>query len=288
MQYSKSTSILISVTVYVVATVVALVVWAWADGLADLWRLALADFIATLVVFGASMLFNNSSMYDPYWSVKPAVIAVGASFLFRVHTVAGMAFLVLMTLYGLRLTVNFYRDWPGLHHEDWRYREFRERFPKGYWVVSLFGIHLFPTVQVFLACIPLYLGMRLGGSIGLIGMTGIWLTLAAIWLAYEADKQMRSFRRNPENRGRIMDLGLWKHSRHPNYLGEILTWWGIWLIALDLDIGLWWTGIGALSITLMFALVSIPMMDRRSAARRPGFAEHMKRTNALLPIPKRN
>lgn len=287
MRYTKGQSIIISILAYVVATAVAVGAWLMADGMADLWRLAVADLAATLFIFGTSVVFNNSSMYDPYWSVKPAVIAVGCALIFGAGSVGGMALLLLMMLYGLRLTVNFYHDWPGLHHEDWRYRDFRADFPKAYWLISLLGIHLFPTVQVFLACIPLFLGMSLGGDLGLLGIVGIWITLFAIWLAYEADAQMRSFRENPANSGQVMSTGLWKHSRHPNYLGELLTWWGIWLIALDLDTGLWWTGIGALSITLMFVFVSIPLMDRRSAKRRSGFAEHMKRTNALLPWSKK-
>jgi len=283
---SKSRSILTSIAAYVVATIVAVLSWHLTPHLPDLARLAVADLAATLFIFGASVAFNNSSMYDPYWSVKPVVIAIGAALTFGSGSTGVMALLVLMILYGLRLTINFYRDWPGLHHEDWRYVEFRQRFPKSYWAVSLFGIHLFPTVQVYLACLPVFLGMRMGGEVGLISIIGIWLTLFAIWLAYEADAQMRTFRNNPLNKGQIMDQGLWKHSRHPNYLGEILTWWGVWLIAIGIDPALWWTGIGALSINLMFHFVSIPMMDRRSASRRLEFAQHIKRTNALLPFPK--
>jgi len=283
---SKSRSILTSIAAYVVATIVAVLLWHLTPHLPDLARLAVADLAATLFIFGASLASNNSSMYDPYWSVKPVVIAIGAALTFGAGSTGVMALLVLMILYGLRLTINFYRDWPGLHHEDWRYVEFRQRFPKSHWAVSLFGIHLFPTVQVYLACLPVFLGMRMGGEVGLISIIGIWLTLFAIWLAYEADAQMRTFRNNPLNRGRIMDQGLWKYSRHPNYLGEILTWWGVWLIVIGIDPGLWWTGIGALSINIMFLFVSIPMMDRRSASRRETFAEHIKKTNALLPFPK--
>jgi steroid 5-alpha reductase family enzyme len=283
---SRFRSILISIVAYVLATIVAVLSWHLTPDLPDLARLAVADLAATLFIFGTSVAFNNSSMYDPYWSVKPAVIAMGAALTFGAGSTGSMALLVLMVLYGLRLTVNFYRDWPGLHHEDWRYVEFRQKFPKGYWAVSLFGIHLFPTVQVYLACLPVFLGMRISGEVGLLSIIGIWVTLFAIWLAYEADAQMRSFRSNPLNKGRIMDRGLWKHSRHPNYLGEILTWWGVWLIVIGMDPSLWWTGIGALSINIMFHFVSIPMMDRRSASRRPEFAQHIKRTNALLPFPK--
>lgn len=153
MTFTRPQSFLLSTVAYVLATAIAVVTWQWCAGLSDLYRLAMADLAATLFIFITSVAFNNSSMYDPYWSVKPAVIAVGCAVLFGAGSVAGMALLVLMLLYGLRLTVNFYRDWPGLHHEDWRYLDFRARFPKAYWAVSLFGIHLFPTVQVFLACL---------------------------------------------------------------------------------------------------------------------------------------
>jgi steroid 5-alpha reductase family enzyme len=267
---------------------VAALTWHLTPALSDLTRLAVADLAATLFIFGASVTFNNSSMYDPYWSVKPAVIAIAGTIMFGAGNTGSMALLLLMVLYGLRLTINFYRDWPGLQHEDWRYVEFRQKFTKSYWLVSLFGIHLFPTIQVYLACLPVFLGMKIGGEVGLLSIIGIWVTLFAIWLAYEADAQMRTFRSNPLNKGRIMNLGLWKHSRHPNYLGEILTWWGVWLITIGIDHSLWWTGIGALSINIMFHFVSIPMMDRRSTSRRPEFAEHITRTNALLPIPKAN
>lgn len=286
MKFTRLQSIALTLLAYAAAIIIAVVTWRWAAGLHDLWRLAVADIAATLFIFGTSVALNNSSMYDPYWSVKPAAIAICYAVLFGLPSVGAVALLVLMLAYGLRLTVNFYRDWPGLHHEDWRYRDFRTKFPKAYWAISLAGIHIFPTVQVYLACIPLYFGMREGDGPGLLAFAGMAVTLAAIVLAYVADGQMRTFRNDPANKGRIMTTGLWKHSRHPNYFGELLTWWGIWLIALDSDLGLWWTGIGALAITLMFVFASIPMMDKRSLLRRPEFVEHLKRTRALVPWPR--
>lgn len=286
MQFSRPASILIQVVAYAVATSVAVCVWHYASMLDDLWRLAVADMAATVFIFVCSVVFNNSSMYDPYWSVKPAVIATGYAVLFGLNGLPSVLLFALMMLYNLRLTSNFFRDWPGLQHEDWRYRNFRAQFPKAYWLISLSGIHLFPTVMVFLACIPLYYGMKESFELNGLGWFGIFVTLVAIVLAFVADEQMRNFRKRAENKGRNMDTGLWKHSRHPNYFGELLTWWGIYLVALNASSSLWWTGAGALAITLMFVFVSIPMMDRRSAKNREGYAEHMARTRAILPFPK--
>lgn len=225
-------------------------------------------------------------MYDPYWSVKPAVIATGYVVLFGLNGIPSMALFALMMLYNLRLTSNFFRDWPGLRHEDWRYQNFRQQFPKAYWFVSFGGIHLFPTVMVYLACIPLYFGMKESFELNWIGGLGVALTTAAILLAFVADEQMRSFRTKPENKGKNMNSGLWKYSRHPNYFGELLTWWGIYLVALNASLDFWWTGVGALAITLMFIFVSIPLMDKRSLENREGYADLMKRTRAFLPFPK--
>ncbi|MEZ4720246.1 MAG: DUF1295 domain-containing protein, partial [Flavobacteriales bacterium] len=88
-------------------------------------------------------------------------------------------------------------------------------------------------------------------------------------------------------KGKNMDEGLWKYSRHPNYFGEMLTWWGIYLIALNAGLDHWWTGIGALAITVMFVFISIPLMDKRSLKRRPNFDEYMKRTRMIVPIPRK-
>lgn len=284
MKANRRTSILIQIVAYSLAIAVAFTTWRLLPDLTDLWRLAAADLAATVFIFFCSLVFNNSSMYDPYWSLKPAAIAIGYALLFGLNELPAMLLFTLMMLYNLRLTSNFLRDWPGLDHEDWRYRNFRERFPKAYWPISFAGIHLFPTVMVYLACIPLYFGMKEAFELNVLGWLGMILTLAAIIIAFVADEQMRSFRSQAENKGKIMDQGLWKHSRHPNYFGELLTWWGIFLVALNADLSLWWTGIGALAITLMFVFVSIPLMDKRSSAIREGYSEHMKRTRALLPF----
>ncbi|MFT6210285.1 MAG: steroid 5-alpha reductase family enzyme [Bacteroidia bacterium] len=285
MQFEKGASIFIQVIAYSLATLIALLTWNFLPEMEDLWRLAAADVAATVFIFLCSMIFNNSSMYDPYWSIKPAVIAAGYAFIFGLSSIASIALFALMILYNLRLTTNFFRDWGGLKHEDWRYRNFRDQFPKAYWAVSFSGIHLFPTIMVYLACIPLYFGMKQSFEMSWLGWLGILITIAAVLIAYTADEQMRSFRSHPDNKGKNMNVGLWKHSRHPNYLGELLTWWGIYLVALDASSDYWWTGVGALAITVMFVFISIPLMDNRSLKRRPNFEEHMKRTRAILPIP---
>jgi steroid 5-alpha reductase family enzyme len=248
-----------------------------------------ADLLATIVVFAFSAGFDNSSIYDPYWSLQPLAVALYYMWTGRENIDARQIVVtVLLFLYSLRLTSNFYRHWPGLSKEDFRYVSFRERFGRAYWAVSFLGIHLFPTIMVYLGCLPLYALTRPGAAgFGWLDAVGMVVTLGAIVLAFVADEQLRRFRDDPTNKGRVMDAGLWTHSRHPNYLGEMATWWGLWLFALAADPRWWWTVAGALAISGLFVFVSIPLMERRISATRDGYAEYREQTPMLLPRPSR-
>ena len=282
----KTQGLLAQTATYGCAIAVAIITGQQVDHLHPLWIVAIADAAATATVFLFSMYFNNSSMYDPYWSVKPMVIA--AYFLSLTDgdpTIRAWVVFGLMLLYGIRLTSNFLRDWPGLHHEDWRYRNFRAQFPKLYWLISFSGIHFFPTLLVYLACIPSYYAIVANDhSMQWLDFLGIVIFGGSIVLSFAADEQMRRFRSIPANKGKIMDQQLWKYTRHPNYLGEVLGWWGLFCFALAVNTEYYWTGAGAVAITLLFYFISIPFMDKRSAERRPGFREYMKKSSSLFPF----
>jgi steroid 5-alpha reductase family enzyme len=271
---------------YLVALAAGLWMLSFSDGGRPLLALFAADVAATLVVFAFSMVLDNGSTYDPYWSVVPPLFALywlgfgdGAVGTRQVLVTA------LVFAWAVRLTWNWARGWPGLHHEDWRYTMLYEETPAPKWAVSLFGIHLFPTVQVFLGCLALVPALSCGGdAIGLLDAIALVVTGGAVLLETVADAQMRAFARAKEPGG-IMSDGLWGWCRHPNYLGELGFWWGLWLFALAAADGWWWTVIGPLGMTAMFHWASIPMLDRRSLERRPGYAEHMARVNALVPSP---
>jgi steroid 5-alpha reductase family enzyme len=245
-----------------------------------------ADCVATLVVFAASMYFANSSLYDPYWSVAPPVIGLfWASSLLDSQAVPVRQWLVLLLIFawGIRLTLNWARGWPGLHHQDWRYDDLRDNTNAPYWLVSLSGIHFFPTLIVFVGCLPLYASLAVGARpLGFLDGLAFAVTAGAIALEGIADEQLRAFNRTKQP-GQICTRGLWGWSRHPNYLGEMGFWWGLWLFALAAAPEWYWSVIGPLAITVMFFAASIPMLERRSHARRPGYAEHAKRVPAVLP-----
>lgn len=278
----------ILVWVYGVAAVVAVAVIGAAP-FAD-WhpiaRTALADVVATLVVFAGSRLFDNSSVYDPYWSVLP--IALAGWHVLDAGSDANVGrqvlVLVLVALWGVRLTYNFLRGWGGLGHEDWRYRDFRGSWGRWYWPGSLFGIHLFPTLMTWLGCLALVPALRSSAPLGLMDVAAVMVTVVAIAIEAIADEQMLAFRRAHPQGGAICEVGLWGRSRHPNYLGEVMFWVGLWLFAVAADPGsATWTAIGPVAMIAMFRGASIPLADRRSRRRRPGYAEHARRVPAMLP-----
>jgi len=250
----------------------------------DLWRAALAYVVATLVVFGFSVAFSNSSMYDPFWSVAPPALLVfwasewGLSpRLWAVGT--------LVSVWGLRLTYNFFRGFRDLSHRDWRYEDLRAQHGRAFWLVSFFGIHFFPSALTFAGSVAIYVvASAPEGALG--PLDAVAAAVTAIGIAYEtvADEQLRAFVRSNPEKGRWLETGLWKHSRHPNYFGEVTFWFGLGLFALSAAPEAWWALGGAVAIAALFLFVSIPLIDARMLARRPGYATHMSRVSRLVPF----
>jgi steroid 5-alpha reductase family enzyme len=279
--------VLITVT-YVAALIAALITFRLVDG--GLWyRIGAADLVATGVVFVFSVLLDNSSAYDPYWSVAPLPVVVYLAWVGDGPLVRRIAVVALVAAWGLRLTWNWARGWPGLEHEDWRYVDYRKKTGAAYWLVSALGLHLFPTATVFFALLALEPALMGRAPLGPWDVLALAVTAGAIVLETVADEQLRAFRRQRGSGGgdAIMATGVWAHSRHPNYLGEISFWWGLFLFGVAGGGWLWWTLPGPAWVTGMFVLFSVPLLDRRSVARRPAYADHMRAVPGLLPRPWR-
>jgi len=251
------------------------------------WALAGGYLVSALVIFVWSVTVDNGSMFDAWWSVLPLAAAVwlAATATGDVPELREVLVLVVVALWAVRLTLNWARDWPGLDHEDWRYLELYRKGPK--LLVSLGAVHLGPATIVLLGSLSLVPALHLGSDpVGVLDWVALALGVAAVALELVADEQMRRFARI-KTPGAVMDRGLWRWSRHPNYFGEILFWCSLWLFGLSADPGWWWTVVGPLAMIAMFLGASIPLLDERSRERRPAFAEYAARTSALVPLPVR-
>ncbi len=247
---------------------------------------AVADLLGTVCIFGFSMMAKNSSVYDPYWSVAPVVIAAywwGAGEA-ALNQPRPWVILFLVSLWGARLTFNWLRRWQGLEHEDWRYVDIRRKTGRFYWPASFLGIHLMPTLLVFLGCVPLYPALRGGGRPwGLLDVLAASITLIAIVIETAADTQLHRYQLQASSSSQSLNQGLWAYCRHPNYFGEVLFWWGLFLFGLAAAPGWWWSAVGPIAITLLFILISIPLIDRRMIRRRPQYQQRMREVPALVP-----
>jgi steroid 5-alpha reductase family enzyme len=255
-----------------------------------LWNAALADVVATIAIFGFSVALSNSSMYDPYWSVAPPVL--GAYWIMERGEPPNARTIVLMAitiLWGVRLTWNFFRGWPGFPHEDWRYVDLRKKHGRAYWIVSFFGIHFFPTVLTFAGSVALFIVIHASARpFGVLDLIAASIALGGLAIETIADAQLRRFKRSKPTKGDFLDEGLWRYSRHPNYFGEITFWWGLGLGAVAADPSAWWILAAPLAIFLLFVFISIPMIDQRMRARRPSYAAHEARVSALIFWPRRD
>ena len=243
---------------------------------------------AALVIYGWSMALDNGSMFDAWWSILPPAAAVwlATSASPAVPTARTVLVLVVVWLWGVRLTSNWARDWPGLDHEDWRYADLYSKGPKP--VMSLAGVHLGPAFIVFLGSAALVPALVWGNRpVGVLDWIALAVGIGAVTLEFVADEQMRRFARI-KTPGQIMTSGLWRFSRHPNYFGEVLFWWSLFIFAMAAAPGWWWTVVGPVAILAMFLGASIPMLDGRSRERRPGFAEYAGRTSALVLWPPKD
>ncbi len=280
---SKGLSLLIVLAAYTAAFFAGLAVYALIPGL-PIWRFLGADAAATVVIYVLSLIFKNSSLYDPYWSVAPPVLFICFVWGKGYASPSDILLLAVLLFWGLRLTLNWIIGWRGMAHQDWRYTMLKQKNPKIWQFVNFFGIMLMPTLIVFANMVPAYYSALSAGAISLVTALGAAVCAAAVLLQIFSDAQMRRFRFSNES-GRHIETGLWKFSRHPNYLGEVSFWWGIYLIQLGVAPDRWWTLIAPVLMTLLFLFISIPMMEERLMATRQGYADYKKRTSMLLMLP---
>jgi steroid 5-alpha reductase family enzyme len=245
-------------------------------------RLLIADVASTIFVFVFSVIFKNASVYDPYWSVQPIVIIAGYALTSNI-TPATLLLIISIVYWGIRLTGNWAYVFEGLNHQDWRYTKYENETGRLYPFINFTGIHLMPTLIVYLTTLPAVFVIRQALRANIGSFIGMAVCIGAATLQLVADTQMQKYRKSGQHG--LIRTGLWKYARHPNYLGEILMWWGIAIQAVSVMPEHWWLVAGAVANTILFFSVSIPLADKRQSAK-PGYAEYKAGTRSLLPIPK--
>ena len=283
MRKNRTAGFAVIVMIYIIAVSIGVVFYCAFPALHLFMRILIGDVCATVFVFLAGVVLQNASVYDPYWSVAPVAVFTGVAADSGGTDTGVILLLIAVWYWGVRLTLNWSHTFKNLATQDWRYSIYKNKYPRSFQAISFFGINMFPTVVVYLCMLPGIAFIR-ENACNSLTLIGFLVCTGATTLQLIADIQMHRFRHRNSGSNRIIRSGLWKHSRHPNYLGEILMWWGVLIIMLSYTPHRWILGIGPLANTLMFLFVSIPMADKRNRALRPGFDEYVRETNNLLPI----
>jgi steroid 5-alpha reductase family enzyme len=256
-----------------------------ASGLGFFGGLVVAVSVFTLLWL-VSLPLKNAGIVDIFWGV--GFIVVGWYYLAitaETPTAHGWLVCTLVTIWGLRLALHI-----GIRNrgagEDFRYAAWREQDGFRFWWISYFKVFLLQAIILWIVSSPLLLAHLNSGraEFGLIELIGLGGWIFGFLFEVIADWQLSRFKTDPANRGKVMRTGLWSLSRHPNYFGEAVVWWGIGLIALPS--GGWLAFLGPLMITFMLLKVSgVAMLDAALVKRRPGYAEYVEDTPAFLPLP---
>lgn len=239
-------------------------------------------------VFVLALKMQDNSIVDIAYGLAFVLIGWSGFLAYGSAQPRQLLLLGLVSLWGLRLAGHIFLRKRGEKGEDFRYRQWREEWGKTFVWRSFLQIFLLQGTIVYLVCLPVLLVMhQAGGSLNWLDLLGV-----AIWLlgfCFEAlgDWQLLQFKKNSGNRGKIIQQGLWRLTRHPNYFGEATLWWGIFLIALNAPFG-WFALISPLLIDFLLLKVSgIPMLEAKYEGNLE-FAAYKERTNAFFPwLPKR-
>lgn len=281
---NRNRSFVIITVHYIVAAILGYATWAFAQSQwPPYWAIFAADVVATIYIWILGLVYKNVSFYDPYWSVAPPIFLTAWAVKMSAFTLPTILVLLAVWIWAIRLTYNWIYTFHGLAYEDWRYTKFRvECSPFVFQLINFFGLNMVPTLVVFMAMLPAVDMMGVAGNGGVLVWIGFAVSVGAVCLQLISDRQAHAFR--AEHPGKVCNVGLWRRGRHPNYLGEILMWWGVWLMYVSVC-GIehyWWMVAGPISVTLLFRFISVPLMENRQLLRKPDYAEYKRNTRMFI------
>lgn len=252
-------------------------------------RAYLAGLVVLLCLAAVGWLVSlprrNVTVVDSLWALL--FVAAAATYAALSPAAGGRAVLVLalVAVWALRLAAYLsWRNWG--EPEDRRYREIRRRNQPGFEFKSLYLVFGLQAVLAWIVSLPLLAAVAAPVPLDAIDLAGVVVWALGFGFESIADWQLARFRRDPANRRRVMDRGLWRYTRHPNYFGECCVWWGFYLLAVAA--GGWWAVPGPVVMTLLLLRVSgVALLEKNIAERRPAYSEYVQRTNAFFPGPPR-
>lgn len=240
--------------------------------------------VLALLTWLLSVLKRDVSIVDSIWSLM--ILTGGITYAIGAGVEGGHSFIILWLLVAWALRLSGYLTWRNWGQpEDRRYRQMRDKYSPHFALKSLGLVFILQAVLAWIISMPLWPALSIGAA-GLqwLEVAALVLVLVGLGMESAADWQMARFQADPGNRGRVMNSGLWRYSRHPNYFGEALVWWGYYLFALAA--GAWWTLPAPLLMTwLLLKFSGVVMLEKDITERRPAYRRYKQTTNAFIPGP---
>jgi steroid 5-alpha reductase family enzyme len=247
------------------------------------WNLVAA---AAMMILGwlFSVVHRNVTIVDSLWGLGFVLITWLTYALSDGYWGRSLLIAALITMWGLRLSIYLsWRNWGK--GEDPRYGSWREKSGKPFWIVSLFKVFLLQALFLWIISLGPQMGQIAASPDTLTWLDALGIIVWAIGFVFESvgDWQLVRFKSDPTNQGKVMNRGLWAYSRHPNYFGEFLIWWGIFFITLSTP-NSWWTIFSPIIVTaVLLKMTGIPLTEKALIERRPGYSDYIKRTSAFVP-----
>ena len=249
--------------------------------------LILILFVYMSLWFVVSLLKKRNDVADVAWGLGFVLMTWVSYFISDASGGRGILVGLLVSIWGLRLAWHIHKRNKG-KTEDYRYLAWRKEWGRFFYIRSYFQVYLLQGALLFIIILPsLLINKSSGGGLGLLDFFGIGVWLLGFYFESVGDAQLAGFIKNPANKGKLMQSGLWAYTRHPNYFGEVTQWWGIWLIALSIPNG-WFGIIGPVTITFLILKVSgIPLLEKKME-NNPDFADYRQRVSVFIPLPRKN
>lgn len=250
------------------------------------YTIALLAILAVAVASWIVSVFRNDvSFVDSLWSLFFLIAAVVFANLSLPLGARGMLVVALVTLWSIRLSIYItVRNWG--EPEDYRYQEIRENNEPGFTFTSLFIVFGLQGALASIVALSLLPAISNDAPLGALDIAALLLFIVGFIFEAGGDYQLSKFKSRDDSSGKVLDTGLWKYTRHPNYFGDFCIWWAFYLFALSA--GAWWTIISPILMSVLLLKVSgVAMLEKTISDRRPQYAEYVRRTNAFFPGPRR-
>ena len=237
-----------------------------------------------IITWVVSLVLRDASVVDPVWPL--AFIAVAITALIAGSGDEGRRILIacVVAIWGARLSIHLLVRNAG-KEEDFRYAAMRAKRGHRFWLTSLVTVFLLQGLLVWVVSLPVQLSAIPDRPLGWLAIIGAIVWVLGVVFEAIGDAQLTRFKANPASRGQVLNTGLWRYTRHPNYFGDFLVWWGIFLIAAESGAGAWGVA-GPLLMTLLLVKVSgAGLLEKDIAVRRPGYADYVRRTSGFIPRP---